>query len=109
MELVQRQESSKKLQELGRMLLIYINDHNGKYPDSLDEIETYDSDRLLAWSLENVEYLGKGIVAPRTPQAVIAYDKRLLGKTGSTNILFNNTHVQYCKPDRLEKLGITSD
>ena len=106
-ELEKRIESAEKLQELGKALLIYSNDNKNKYPDSLQQIESYlRNEQDLAWLLENVEYLGKGKNIMISPQAVIAYDKTLLEKGEGTNILYNDCHVAFEKPKQLEKLGI---
>jgi hypothetical protein len=40
------------------------------------------------------------------PQTVLAYDKTLLEKGEGTNVVFNDFHVSFEKPDILEKLGI---
>jgi beta-lactamase regulating signal transducer with metallopeptidase domain len=108
-ELQKRVESAKKLSGLCKALLIYANDHEEKYPDNLEEIKPYDTDGVLAWSLENVEYLGKGKNIIISPQAVIAYDKTLLEKGKGTNVLYNDCHVSFEKPESLEKLGIKAE
>ena len=75
----------------------------------MEQIKPYDTDEWLDWLLENIEYLGKGKTLTETSNTVLAYDKTLLGKAGSTNVLFNDGPVQYCNPDWLKKLGITGN
>ncbi len=106
-QMTRRRISNKKLQYLDRILTAYANDHNSEYPDRLDQIKSYDTDEWLDWLLENIEYLGKGKTLTETSKTVIAYDKTLLEKAGSTNVLFNEGPVQYCNPNWLKKIGIT--
>lgn len=102
-----RIESARKLQALGRALLIYANDNEDKYPDTLQEAKLYlQQEGDLQWLLENVEYLGKGKTIAVQPDVPIAYDKTLLAKGGGTNVLFNDSHIAFVRPKRLEKLGI---
>lgn len=104
-ELVQRQESSRKLQKLGQMLLQYREDSDDKLPDSLADLRKYDADDLLAWASENVAYLGKDM-SSNNLSLPIAYDKRLLEKGIGTNVLFNDGAERFAKPTELESLGI---
>jgi len=106
-QMTQRRISNKKLYYLKKMMTAYANDHNSTYPDRLEQIKSYDTDEWLDWLLKNIEYFGKGKTLAETPDTVLAYDKTLLGKTGSTNVLFDDGPVQYCNPDWLKKLGIT--
>ncbi|HIJ52460.1 MAG TPA: hypothetical protein HPP66_04820 [Planctomycetes bacterium] len=106
-QMTRRRISNKKLQYLDGILTTYANDHNSIYPDRLEQIKAYDTDEWLDWLLENIEYLGKGKTLTETSNTVIAYDKTLLEKAGSTNVLFNEGPVQYCNPNWLKKLGIT--
>jgi len=108
-QMTRRRISNKKLQYLNRILTTYANDHNSEYPDRLEQIKPYDTDEWLDWLLENIEYLGKGKTLTETSNTVLAYDKTLLGKAGSTNVLFNDGPVQYCNPDWLKKLGIAGE
>ena len=106
-EIEQRIESAKKLQELGKALLMYANDHEERYPDTLQDIQSYlRNEQDLQWILRNVEYLGKGKTARDRPDKIIAHDKTLLKKCEGTNVLFVNGLVEFCRPDRLEKLGV---
>ena len=105
-ELGRRSTSIAKLRRLGLMLVIYINDHNGKYPNSLEEIKPYDKDEVLAWTLENVRYLGAGKNTAVSPQAVIAYDKTLRKEERGTTVLYNDGHTEFVKTSQLKRLGI---
>jgi hypothetical protein len=104
-------ESAKKLQELGKALLIYANDDEGNYfPENLQKLQ--DGDYIDATALkyfsENVEYLAKGRTAAGPPDMVLAYDKSLLLRGVGTNVLFNDSHIEFIKPERLEELGISA-
>jgi len=102
-ELPQRSESFKKLRSLGLMLRMYANDHDERYPSTLDLIKRYDDkDEVVSWALENVGYLGRGRSAAVEPQALIAYDKTMLLENGCTNLLFNDSHVEFCEKKRVK-------
>jgi len=101
-------ESLRKLNILGKALLVYANDQDtGSYPDTLRALEKdYTTKEYVEWSLENVEYMGKGETAAEPPNTVIAYDKKLLQGGNGTNVLFNDGHVRFLGPVELERLGI---
>jgi len=100
-------ESAEKLKELGKALLIYANDHEDKYPDSLHHLPVYSNVEELKWVLANVKYLAHGKTIAVRPDTVIAYDKKLLAERKGTNVLFNDSHVEFVKPERLKELGIS--
>ncbi len=103
-----RVESAKKLVKLRTPLLLYANDHEGKYPDSLKDLRLYlGEDQDFQWLLENVEYLGKGRRLTDHPFTPIAYDKSLLLKTVGTNVLRNDSSIKFTTAKELEKLGIS--
>ena len=96
-----------KLSNLGKALLIYANDNEDKYPDTLQEVKSYLRDKNdFNWIIENVEYPGSGKSVVVPAKVVIAYDKTLLDKGEGTNVLYNSAHVAFEKPEQLEKLGI---
>ena len=103
-----RFESAKKLSNLGHALFIYANDHEDKYPDSLHELRGYLKTEDVAWTRQNVEYLAHGKTVSVRPDTVIAYDKTLLAARKGTNVLFNDSHVDFVKPERLKELGISA-
>jgi len=102
-ELRQRSESLKKLRSLGLLLIMYADDHDERYPYGLELIKRYDDkDEVVSWALENVGYLGRGRSAAVEPQALIAYDKTMLLEKGCTNLLFNDSHVEFCEKKRVK-------
>jgi beta-lactamase regulating signal transducer with metallopeptidase domain/type II secretory pathway component GspD/PulD (secretin) len=106
-EITQRIESANKLSNLGKALLIYANDNNDKYPNSLKQLSDYFGKvEDFHWVLENAAYLGSGKTISDRPDAVMAYDKKLLIKEKGTNVLFNDCHVSFKKVEDLKKLGI---
>ncbi len=107
-ELRQRMEAARKLSDLGKAMLIYANDHDDKYPESLDDLLKDDliDKAELDWFKENIEYIGHKVKLSDRPDAVTAYDKILLEKGEGTNVLYNDLHVQFVKPEKLKKLGI---
>lgn len=88
-----KEESAEKLKKLGLALFIYASEHEEKYPDTLQELE-YCID-TFQWFLENVEYIGKGKTTMDKSPIPVAYDKTLLEKGNSTNILFNDGHLTF--------------
>ena len=105
-EISERRESAQMLSELGKTLLIYANDHEDKYPDSLFKLSNYPKPADFGWIMSNVVYLGAGKATSAPPDAVMAYDKKLLEKGNGTNVLYNDCHVSFEKPDKLKKLRI---
>jgi len=102
-KLSQRSESLKKLKSLGLLLMMYTDDHDERYPYGLELIKRYDDkDEVVSWALENVGYLGRGRSAVVEPQALIAYDKTMLLENGCTNLLFNDSHVEFCEKKRVK-------
>ncbi|MFB0552622.1 MAG: M56 family metallopeptidase [Phycisphaerae bacterium] len=105
---LQVEDSTQRLLNLGHALLIYANDHDDKYPLSLRRLRDYLNLEEFNWALANVEYLGHGKTIAVRPDVVIAYDKMLLTKGKGTNVLFNDSHVEFVKPERLKELGISA-
>jgi len=103
---VKRIESANKLSNLGKALLIYANDHEDKFPDSLMQLQEYLKDQELTWVLANVNYRGKGKTVTLPPNTLIAYDKTLLADEEGTNVLFINGRVEFLTSERLKELGI---
>jgi prepilin-type processing-associated H-X9-DG protein len=102
-------ESVEKLKLLGQAILVYSNDNENKYPESLHQLreDNYIGEVDLQWLIENVEYLGKGKNAANLPDVVIAYDRTfLLEIHEGTNVLFNDSHVAFSSRDEFERLGI---
>jgi hypothetical protein len=94
--LAEQSQSAAYLHYLGEVLNNYIDSNNEKYPDNLSDITKYANPFILPWVFENVEYLGKQKSATKSPKMVIAYDKRMIELGSSTNVLFSDTHVEFC-------------
>ena len=104
-----RGESAQKLRQLGLFLAAYTADHQGKFPDSLQEVLSYGlSKELGRWLEQNVKYRGKGKTTDDALQTGIAYDNNLLQAEADkrTNVLFVDGHIDFIRKDRLEKLRI---
>lgn len=100
-------DSAMKLSRLGKAVVMYATDHNGKLPGTLQELKPYLGGEDLRWLIENVRYFGKGQERER-PDTPIAYDKTLLEKGNGTNVLFSDAHVRFLQPEELERLGIAT-
>ncbi|HUU20799.1 MAG TPA: M56 family metallopeptidase [Sedimentisphaerales bacterium] len=105
---LQVEDSAQRLLNLGKALFIYANDHEDKYPLSLRRLQDYLNLEEFNWALANVEYLAHGKTISVRPDVVIAYDKTLLAERKGTNVLFNDSHVDFVKPERLKELGISA-
>ncbi len=102
-----RVASQIRLMDLGKALLIYANDHDDKFPETLSGLRE-EVGVGMSWLLENVTYLGKDISPVRDhPARVLAYDKTLLERGEGTNVLYLDSHVAFETPKRLEHLGVT--
>ncbi len=100
--------SNKKLQDLGKAMVFFANDHQGKLPDSLQGFAPYLRNKQdIEWLSQKVEYLGKGKTEKDRPGTIIAYDRPLLQSQQGTNVLFLDAHVEYVQADQLKKLGIS--
>ena len=98
-------ESARQLSELGKALMIYVNDFD-RYPDTLRDAQYFTLFGDLPWLLENVEYLGKGMPITAERDRVVAYDKTLLAKGAGTNVLHANGRVSFEEIRRLRRFGI---
>jgi thiol-disulfide isomerase/thioredoxin len=100
----ERLDSMENLKQLGRALLLYAGDNNERYPEKLGDLKDYLGDKLN-WVLTNACYI-KSTPAD-SPYKPLAFDKTMILKGGGTVVLFNDAHVEFVKPDKLAKLGIT--
>ncbi len=99
--------SASILSRLGKSLLIYANDHQDRYPDTISQVESYLRDKQdFEWIVQNVVYLGKGKPIAGLIESPIAYDRALLAVGSGTNVLFGNSMVLFRSAEQLEKLGI---
>ncbi len=101
-------ESVAKLKKLGLAVVMYADDNDNKLPDNLQTLKPYIANEVdYQWSLDNVEYLGKGkTYRPNQPKTPVAYDQTLLADQSGTNVLFMDAHVEHIRPSRLKELGI---
>ena len=107
-DIADRVISASILSRLGKALLIYANDHQDRYPDTISQVESYLRDKQdFEWIVQNVMYLGKGKTVAGLPETPIAYDRALLTMGSGTNVLFGNSMVLFRSAEKLEKLGIS--
>jgi len=102
-------ESAEKLRQLALAALMYADDHKGKFAADLNKLKPYlGKENLFEWLIENVEYIGRGKMTDvRRPQRrAVAYDRTLLGKGYGTNVAFMDGHVEFLRPEQVEKLVI---
>ena len=98
--------SAERLSALGKALLIYANDYEDKFPDTLQGVSDYLSRDELTWLKRNVAYLGKGKTTSADPDTVLAYEKTLLAQGAGTLVLFADSHVDFRSRQELEALAI---
>ncbi|MHC4685038.1 MAG: M56 family metallopeptidase [Planctomycetota bacterium] len=106
-DIADRVISASTLSRLGKALLIYANDHEDRYPDTISQVEPYlRNQQNFEWIVQNVAYRGKAMTITIPPDTPIAYDMVLLAKGKGTNVLENSGRVRFVKPEDLEKLGV---
>jgi hypothetical protein len=102
-----RMASQMRLSELGKAVLLYARDHDGRLPERIEDVRD-DVGMAMAWLTENVAYWGKGMTTRDSPVAPIAYDKTLIQSGAGTNVLYLDAHVTFESRTRLEEIGIQS-
>ncbi len=103
-----KDDSAERLRRLGTALLMYSNDYDDKFPDTIEEAKQFLNANDLKWLVENVQYLGKGKSVNDDPQMPLAYDRTMLDteQARGTNVLFVSGIVSFRTGEQLEKLGI---
>lgn len=106
-ELSQLAWSERCLDRLGRALRTYAHENEDRLPSSLEEIKKHISrEEQHRWIVENVQYLGAGLLFSGSPSQVVAYDRTLLGAGQGTNALFLDTRVEFIKAAELAEHGL---
>ncbi len=103
------EQSADRLKRLGLAIAMYANEHDNKLPDRLQELEPYiGNERNFLWATNNVDYLGRGKTreAAKGASTPVAYDKSMLKEGKGTNVLFNDSHVEFVKPEKSKELGV---
>lgn len=106
-------ESEKNLSELGKMLVLYLADHEDRYPDGLRQYEKECGQRThrldFDWVHQHIRYFGKGrSCKSMQPEMPIAYDKTMLTEKQETYVLFNAACVRRIPQDKCLELGLIS-
>jgi hypothetical protein len=104
-------ESVERLMRFGLMAWKYAEEHNWRYPDTIEELPAYAKmfDQDFQWILDNVGYVGAGKVGQDPPDTLIAYDKTLLARGKGTNGIFRDGHAEFIEPKRLPQYGLASE
>jgi hypothetical protein len=109
-EMSERAWSERCLNELGRSLRFYAHENEDRLPSSLEEVEKHiNRQERYQWLVENVEYLGTGLLYSESRSSIVAYDQTLLGEGKGTNVLFlerHDSHIEFVKPGKLAELGL---
>jgi len=102
--------SQSYLDRLGRSLRIYGNQNKDRLPQSLEEIrQRIGREDRYQWIVENVEYLGAGLMFSQSPSLVVAYDRTLLATGRGTYVLFLDSHVEFIEPKRLSQYDLSGE
>ena len=101
-------DSVRKIKAFGLMAFIYADEHDWKYPETLDDLEDYAKrcDQDFQWIIENVGYVGAGHRADDPGSTLIAYDKTLLAAGKGTYAVFRDGHAEFIDPTRLSLYGL---
>lgn len=119
-----RVRCQSNMRQIGLAMMMYANEHGGKYPESLHEIlATQDltpdvfvcpmsanviaSDPTTRAVLEDFDqpghssyfYLGKGLTDQADPKSIVLYEPLPLHESGM-NVLFADYHVEFIDPAR---------
>ncbi len=73
---------------------------------SWHELRKYITAEGLAWPAEQPAYLGGGRTIVDRPDIAIYHDIQLMPYGKGTNVLFNDGHVEFVGPERLNELNI---
>ncbi len=85
-------------------LLLYANDNNDDFPDTLKQLQSSRID--VKWIVDNVTYLGKGQKINYAPDTILAYDKTLLKEKDYTTVLLISSEVKVIAKKNLASQGI---
>jgi hypothetical protein len=104
-------EIHKVLCDLGKILMLYLNEHRDHYPEDWSSLEAichgYDVDFSLA--KQRLRYLGKDKACrSNPPDMVIAFDETMLDENQETYVLFNDAHVEHISSQKAKELGLQS-
>ena len=100
--------SVERLMRLGLMAWKYAEEHDWRYPETVDELADYAErfEQDFQWILDNVAYVGAGRTAEDPESTLIAYDKTLLAIGKGTYAVFRDGHAEFIEPDRLTEYGL---
>ncbi len=99
--------SRERLERLGRSLRTYGNFNQNRLPPSLEEVRQHlGREERYQWLVENVEYLGAGLLFSQSPSLVVAYDRTFLATGEGTYVLFLDNHVEFIGPEKLAEHGL---
>ena len=123
-----RTKCASNLRQIGQGIMLYANDHQGVWPDTLDELilkadlnsecfvcpSTRDSAAPGATAQEQVAnlykagqsfvYLGKGLKEPVHADRVVAYEAIGNHEASGMNVLFGDGHVEWLSEPQAKKL-----
>ncbi len=101
-------ESVDRLMRFGLMAWKYAEEHEWRYPDTLEQLPEYAErfDQDFEWIRDNVAYVGAGLTAEDPASALVAYDKTLLATGKGTYAVFRDGHAEFLPPDVLAKYGL---
>ena len=104
-------ESVERLMQFGSMAWMYAQEHDWRFPDTIDELPAYAKrfDQDFQWVVDNVGYVGAGKLGQDPGDTLIAYDKTLLAKGKGTHAVFRDGHASFIEPKRLSQYGIPAE
>ncbi|MBN2271610.1 MAG: hypothetical protein JXN61_13410, partial [Sedimentisphaerales bacterium] len=108
-----RAESARLLKEIGLAMAMYANDHEDKFPATLEQLREFMEIAKQGdpqWMTANVTYLAAGKTAGTAQRHLVAaaYDKTLLQQDSGTNVLFLDSHVEFIAAGELKRRGIAA-
>ncbi|HEY8665921.1 MAG TPA: H-X9-DG-CTERM domain-containing protein [Tepidisphaeraceae bacterium] len=115
------------LRQIGQAMMLYANEHHGKYPDMIEELldEDFGAEILVCPSTNDTKaigattqaiaanvatpghlsyiYLGKGFTSQCLPNTVLCYEPVTNHGDGS-NVLFGDGHVEFMSAAQMKKI-----
>ncbi len=101
-----RAASVERLKALGLALVMFADEHEGKFPEMLGQVKPYCQKEDYVWVNDFVRYVGVEMKRADGPDVPLAIDQDLLETAGGTNVVFADGHVEFVKREQLKKLGI---
>lgn len=104
--LAQCLDSYDRLETLGTLLKKWRAKHNGEFPASLTQLNSYANEEVFTQIMDNIEYQPSGRTGLETESYLIAYDKELLEEIKGTHVLFSSGTIGFLPQRKLDTVDM---